>query len=542
MAVATPTPSPTAWTSTFAEPRIAASAQLHTFSNIVGDVRIESNACIAAGTSIRADEGGPFRIGQGTSVQEGVVIHGLPQGRVLGEDQEEYAVWIGDHCTLTHKVLVHGPAYIGDHCFIGFRSTIFNARLGAGSIVMMHALVQDVEVPPGKYVPSGAIITTQQQADRLPDVRPEDAEFARQIAGNRPSATTTTAPPVQEFAKVPTVHSSASEETTVAYTNGSGLLSADALQQVRSLLNQGFRIGTEHADKRRYRTSSWQSCAPIQSTNERQVVSELERCLREHEGEYVRMLGIDPVAKRRVYETLLQRPDGRPTPIASKGVVAGAVPASGRHSSYAGANGSGGSSSLPAEVVNQIRSLLQQGLRIGTEHADKRRYRTSSWQSCAPIQSTNERQVISELEACLQEHEGEYVRLLGIDPTAKRRVAELLIQRPDGRPLNTSTGAAASASTPVAQARPTSGGGSDLATQVRSLLKQGCRIGVEYADKRRYRTNSWLAYPTIQSSNEAQVMATLQGILTERSSDYVRLIGIDPVAKRRVVETVIHKP
>jgi carbon dioxide concentrating mechanism protein CcmM len=34
------------------------------------------------------------------------------------------------------------------------------------------------------------------------------------------------------------------------------------------------------------------------------------------------------------------------------------------------------------------------------------------------------------LEACLVEHSGEYVRLIGIDPEHKRRVAETIIQRP----------------------------------------------------------------------------------------------------------------
>jgi carbon dioxide concentrating mechanism protein CcmM len=38
--------------------------------------------------------------------------------------------------------------------------------------------------------------------------------------------------------------------------------------------------------------------------------------------------------------------------------------------------------------------------------------------------------VIHALEACLDEHGDEYVRLLGIDPKAKRRVFEGIIQRP----------------------------------------------------------------------------------------------------------------
>jgi carbon dioxide concentrating mechanism protein CcmM len=38
--------------------------------------------------------------------------------------------------------------------------------------------------------------------------------------------------------------------------------------------------------------------------------------------------------------------------------------------------------------------------------------------------------VVAALEACLAEHSGEYVRMIGIDPQAKRRVAETIIQRP----------------------------------------------------------------------------------------------------------------
>jgi carbon dioxide concentrating mechanism protein CcmM len=80
--------------------------------------------------------------------------------------------------------------------------------------------------------------------------------------------------------------------------------------------------------------------------------------------------------------------------------------------------------------VSQVQQLLSQGYRIGTEHADKRRFRTSSWQSCSPIEATQLDQVVAALEACLEEHRGEYVRLLGIDPKSKRRVLEQIIQTP----------------------------------------------------------------------------------------------------------------
>lgn len=84
---------------------------------------------------------------------------------------------------------------------------------------------------------------------------------------------------------------------------------------------------------------------------------------------------------------------------------------------------------LDPEVVQQVRSLIAQGYRIGIEHVDKRRFKTGSWQSCGSIQTQNEPEVIASLEACLMSHPGEYVRLFGID-SSKRRVMETIVQRP----------------------------------------------------------------------------------------------------------------
>lgn len=181
MAVRTNAAPLTPQTRTLADPRIDPSASIHAFSNLVGDIRMGANVLIAPGTSIRADGEAPFHIGDGTRVQDGAVMHGLDKARVVGDDDHPYSVWIGANSAITHMALIHGPAYIGDRCFIGFRSTVFNARIGQGCVVMMHALIQDVEIPPGKYVPSGAMITTQQQADQLPDVRESDVAFTAHV-------------------------------------------------------------------------------------------------------------------------------------------------------------------------------------------------------------------------------------------------------------------------------------------------------------------------------------------------------------------------
>jgi len=94
------------------------------------------------------------------------------------------------------------------------------------------------------------------------------------------------------------------------------------------------------------------------------------------------------------------------------------------------------STQLSPEIVEQIRQILAQGCRIGMEYVDERRFRTGSWKSCVTNQINGESEAIAALESCLAEHEGEYVRLVGIDPKAKRRVVETIIQRPSSKAAN----------------------------------------------------------------------------------------------------------
>ncbi len=88
---------------------------------------------------------------------------------------------------------------------------------------------------------------------------------------------------------------------------------------------------------------------------------------------------------------------------------------------------------LTLETQEQIRQLLSQGYKISIEHVDERRFRTGSWQSCVHSHIDAESDAISNLEATLAEYSGEYIRLVGIDPKAKRRVLETIIHRPHGK-------------------------------------------------------------------------------------------------------------
>ena len=549
---------PTPWARNLVEPNIDPTAYIHPSSHIIGDVVIGANVIIAPGTSVRADEGRPFHISENTNLQDGVVIHGLEQGRIIGDDNNPYSVWIGKNASITHMALIHGPAYVGDDCFIGFRSTVFNARVGNGCIVMMHALIQDVEIPPGKYVPSGAIITNQQQADRLPDVQATDKEFSHHVVGiNQALRSAYLCAADNKCIK------NIRDEMTSSYkTNGSnGLfgngssssaLNSDTVQQVRHLLEQGYKIGTEHVDQRRFRTGSWASCSPIATNSTSEAIAALESCLHEHSGEFVRLFGIDPNGKRRVLETIIQRPDGIvPNGSTPKLNAPSNINSSSSTSSYSGSSTSSstssysGSSSLSGEALEQVRQLLAGGYKIGMEHVDQRRFRTGSWQSCTPIASSNEREVISALEACVAEHRGEYVRLVGIEPKARKRVLEAIIQRPDGSvasPNGNKSQASGYASTSRSNTVISTRLSSEIVDQVRHLIAQGSKISAEHVDQRRFRTGSWQSCGQIPANSQSEAIAALEGYLSEYQGEYVRLIGIEPKAKKRVLETIIQRP
>ena len=86
------------------------------------------------------------------------------------------------------------------------------------------------------------------------------------------------------------------------------ILASDTVHHVQSLLNQGYRLGMEHVDQRRFRTNAWQSCAIVPTQNPDEAIAALEQCLVSYPDEYVRLIGINPKNKQRVLEHMIQRP------------------------------------------------------------------------------------------------------------------------------------------------------------------------------------------------------------------------------------------
>lgn len=80
-----------------------------------------------------------------------------------------------------------------------------------------------------------------------------------------------------------------------------------------------------------------------------------------------------------------------------------------------------------------------------------------------------------------------------------------------------------------------------MVSEVNRILAQGQRLGIESVDARRFRTGSWDSYGSFQGDG-AGAIAALEACLNERPNNYVRLVSIDPHSRRRLTETIIHRP
>ena len=157
-------------------PIIMPSAVISSLAAISGNVTLGKRAMLAPGASVRGYADRPVWVGNDVCIQDGAVLHGLqssyPQElieeTVVDVDGKVYGVYIEDRVTLSHQSQVHGPACIGSDTFIGMQSLVFRAIVGEQCVIEPKALVMGVQIGDGRYVPAGAIITTQADADELP--------------------------------------------------------------------------------------------------------------------------------------------------------------------------------------------------------------------------------------------------------------------------------------------------------------------------------------------------------------------------------------
>lgn len=111
-------------------------------AHVIGDVRLANDVGIWFNAVLRGDND-PITIGQGTNIQDGVMIH-----TDLG-----FPATIGDGCTIGHHAIIHGCT-IGNNSLVGMGATILNgAIIGNNCLVGANALVSE-----GKVFPDNSLI------------------------------------------------------------------------------------------------------------------------------------------------------------------------------------------------------------------------------------------------------------------------------------------------------------------------------------------------------------------------------------------------
>ena len=148
-------------------PLVTPGDAIHPQASIIGNVIISPDVNVAPFASIRGDEGTPIYIGKGTNIQDGVVIHGLKDGKVKNNNAE-YSVYIGENTSVAHQAQIHGPAKVGNNVFVGMQSFVYKSEIGDNVVIEPTAKVIGVKIAPNRYVPAGEVIKTQEAANKLP--------------------------------------------------------------------------------------------------------------------------------------------------------------------------------------------------------------------------------------------------------------------------------------------------------------------------------------------------------------------------------------
>ena len=111
-------------------------------AQVVGQVTIGVDASVWFNAVLRA-EAAPIEVGEGTNLQDGVVVH----------TDRDTPCLIGRRVTVGHRAILHG-CRIDDEVLVGMGAIILNrAHIGAHSLIGAGALIPEGrEIPPGSLV------------------------------------------------------------------------------------------------------------------------------------------------------------------------------------------------------------------------------------------------------------------------------------------------------------------------------------------------------------------------------------------------------
>ena len=144
------------------QPVVGKETYVSDLAMVIGDVVIGDNCYIGHGAILRGDYG-RIEIGDGTAIEEGVIIHAPPN------DIHS----IGRKVTVGHGAILHGK-YIRDLASIGMGAILsLLSDVGEGSIIAEGSIVKLNQVIPANVVAAG------NPAKVVREILPRDEEFWR---------------------------------------------------------------------------------------------------------------------------------------------------------------------------------------------------------------------------------------------------------------------------------------------------------------------------------------------------------------------------
>jgi carbonic anhydrase/acetyltransferase-like protein (isoleucine patch superfamily) len=142
------------------QPKVGKETYVSDLAMVIGDVVIGNNCYIGHGAILRGDYG-RIEIGDGTAVEEGVIIHAPP-----GCTHK-----IGRKVTMGHGAVVHGES-IGDFAVIGMGAiTSIKSKIGEYTIIAEGSVVKM-----NQSIPSG-VVAAGNPAKVVREVSPKDKEL-----------------------------------------------------------------------------------------------------------------------------------------------------------------------------------------------------------------------------------------------------------------------------------------------------------------------------------------------------------------------------
>ena len=136
---------------------------------LYGDIEVGRRSFVAGNTILYAGEEQLLSLGDENNCQDNAYLLATRANTRFG-----------NMVSIAHQAVIEDSS-IGDFTFFGFRSRTRHCEIGAGSMIMHNTTVENVVIPPNRITPVGTRITTQADADALPEVTEANDEFKRAV-------------------------------------------------------------------------------------------------------------------------------------------------------------------------------------------------------------------------------------------------------------------------------------------------------------------------------------------------------------------------